>query len=53
LKRIVEHKKPQNEPGCFADHAKRFSNKRGVEDISNKNKNIIGVVTEEEQRVNI
>ena len=43
-----EHKKIQSKPGCFADYAKRFSGKRGVEDISNTNKNRNGIISEEE-----
>ena len=42
----------QSEPRRFADYAKRFANKRGVEDISKTNKNRNRVVAEEEQRIN-
>ena len=43
-----EHKKIQSKPKRFADYAKRYTNKRGVEDISKTCKNIAEVVLEEE-----
>ena len=43
----------QSEHGRFSDYAKRFANKRRVEDISNINKNRNRVVSKEEQRINI
>ena len=47
-KQLTEYRKPQSKPGHFADYAKKYANKRGVEDISKTHKNIVEVVSEGE-----